>query len=71
MKNKVDSGILLANTDPLGYFPEMKKYYNSMIYIKLQWIKYSLKIIEENDYSGLYRDVLIDTPIGPYFMRFL
>lgn len=27
--------------------------------------------MEGDDYSGLYRDVLIDTPIGPYFMKFL
>lgn len=28
-------------------------------------------MLEGDDYSGLYRDVLIDTPVGPYFMRFL
>jgi len=27
--------------------------------------------MEGDDYSGLYRDVLIDTPVGVYFMRFL
>ena len=31
----------------------------------------NLKLLEENDYTGLYRDVLIDTPVGPYFMKFL
>mmetsp|Transcript_66327 Transcript_66327/g.92298 ORF Transcript_66327/g.92298 Transcript_66327/m.92298 type:complete len:88 (+) Transcript_66327:328-591(+) len=55
IKNKVDSDILLTNADPLGYFPEMK----------------NIKVMEGDDYEGLYRDVLIDTPIGPYFMKFL
>jgi V-type H+-transporting ATPase subunit d len=27
--------------------------------------------MEGDDYTGLYRDVLIDTPVGVYFMRFL
>jgi len=31
----------------------------------------NIKVLEEDDYTGLYRDVLIDTPVGPYFMRFL
>jgi V-type H+-transporting ATPase subunit d len=31
----------------------------------------NIKVLEGEDYSGLYRDVLIDTPVGPYFMRFL
>ena len=31
----------------------------------------NIKVLEGDDYSGLYRDVLIDTPVGPYFMRFL
>ena len=55
LKNKVDSDVLLANADPLGYFPEMR----------------NIKVLEGDDYTGLYRDVLIDTPVGPYFMRFL
>lgn len=55
LKNNVDPDLLLANADPLGYFPEMK----------------NIKILEKDDYTGLYRDVLIDTPVGPYFMRFL
>lgn len=55
LKNKVDIEVLLNNTDPLGYFPEIR----------------NIKVLEGDDYSGLYRDVLIDTPIGPYFMRFL
>jgi V-type H+-transporting ATPase subunit d len=28
-------------------------------------------VLEGDDYTGLYRDVLIDTPVGVYFMRFL
>lgn len=55
IKNKVSTDILLAQADPLGYFPEMK----------------NIKVLEGEDYTGLYRDVLIDTPVGPYFMRFL
>lgn len=31
----------------------------------------NIKVLEGEDYTGLYRDVLIDTPVGPYFMRFL
>ena len=46
---------MLASTDPLGYFHEMK----------------NIKVLEGDDYAQLYRDVLIDTPVGPYFMRFL
>jgi len=41
--------------DPLGYFPEIK----------------NIKIMDGDDYTGLYRDVLIDTPVGVYFLRFL
>lgn len=55
LKNKVDIESLLANADPLGYFPELR----------------SIKVLDGDDYTGLYRDVLIDTPVGPYFMRFL
>lgn len=55
LKNRVDADLLIANADPLGYFPEMK----------------NIKVLEGDDYTGLYRDVLIDTPVGPYFMRFL
>lgn len=55
LKNRVDYEILMANIDPLGYFPEIR----------------NIKVLEGDDYSGLYRDVLIDTPVGPYFMRFL
>jgi len=55
LKNRVDIDVLLASSDPLGYFPEMK----------------NIKVLEGEDYTGLYRDVLIDTPVGVYFMRFL
>jgi len=55
LKNKVDSDVLLANVDPLGYFPEIK----------------NIKVLEGDDYTSLYRDVLIDTPVGIYFMKFL
>jgi V-type H+-transporting ATPase subunit d len=55
LKNGQESDLLLASADPLGYFPEIR----------------NIKVMEGDDYSGLYRDVLIDTPVGPYFMRFL
>lgn len=55
LKNKIDIDLLISNADPLGYFPEMR----------------NIKVLEGDDYSGLYRDVLIDTPVGPYFMTFL
>jgi V-type H+-transporting ATPase subunit d len=55
LKNKVDMEVLLANIDPLGWFPEIK----------------NIKVLEGDDYTSLYRDVLIDTPIGSYFMKFL
>eukprot|EP00825_Cyclidium_porcatum_P031544 TRINITY_DN3341_c0_g1_i1.p1 TRINITY_DN3341_c0_g1~~TRINITY_DN3341_c0_g1_i1.p1 ORF type:complete len:409 (-),score=88.01 TRINITY_DN3341_c0_g1_i1:940-2166(-) len=55
IKNQVDPEILKASSDPLGYFPEMK----------------NIKVLEGDDYTALYRDVLIDTPVGPYFNRFL
>lgn len=54
-KKGVPIDILIANSDPLGYFPEMK----------------NIKVLEGDDYSALYRDVLIDTPVGTYFMRFI
>lgn len=31
----------------------------------------NIKVLEGDDYTALYRDVLIDTPVGPYFNRFL
>ncbi len=31
----------------------------------------NFQVLEGDDYNGLYRDVLIDTPVGVYFMRFL
>jgi hypothetical protein len=44
LKNKVDIEVLLANIDPLGWFPEIK----------------NIKVLEGDDYTSLYRDVLID-----------
>ena len=55
LKSKVDIEVLLNNIDPLGYLPEIR----------------NMKVLEGDDYSGLYRDVLIYTPLGLYFMRFL
>eukprot|EP00330_Aristerostoma_sp_ATCC50986_P012422 CAMPEP_0114594136 /NCGR_PEP_ID=MMETSP0125-20121206/15762_1 /TAXON_ID=485358 ORGANISM="Aristerostoma sp., Strain ATCC 50986" /NCGR_SAMPLE_ID=MMETSP0125 /ASSEMBLY_ACC=CAM_ASM_000245 /LENGTH=369 /DNA_ID=CAMNT_0001794077 /DNA_START=42 /DNA_END=1151 /DNA_ORIENTATION=+ len=55
IKNKIEPDILLANIDPLGYFPEIK----------------NMKIVDADDYGTLYSTVLIDTPVGPYFMKFL
>jgi len=31
----------------------------------------NIKVLEGDDYTGLYRDVLIDTPVGPYFIKFI
>lgn len=47
LKNKIDIEVLLANIDPLGWFPEIK----------------NIKVLEADDYSSLYRDVLIDVNI--------
>jgi V-type H+-transporting ATPase subunit d len=55
IKNKVDFDILVAGLDPMGYFPEIK----------------NMKIADSDDYGTLYSAVLIDTPVGPYFMKFL
>ena len=55
LTSKVDIEVLLNNIDPLGYLPEIR----------------NMKVLEGDDYSGLYRDVLIYTPLGLYFMRFL
>jgi len=54
-KKAVPNDVLIANSDPIGYFPEMK----------------NIKVLEGDDYTGLYRDVLIDTPVGPYFIKFI
>lgn len=48
LKNKVDLDVLLANIDPLGWFPEIK----------------NIKVLEGDDYTGLYKDVLIDVKIN-------
>jgi len=55
IKNKVDPDTLLANRDPLGDFKELS----------------SIKVVDADDYSTLYSTVLIDTPVGPYFVKFL
>ena len=55
LKSKVDIEVFLKNIDPLGYLPEIR----------------NMKVLEGDDYSGLYRDALIYTPLGLYFMRFL
>jgi len=47
--------VLKANTDPLGFFKEMKLF----------------KIVEADDFAYLYKTVLIITPVRPYFLRFL
>jgi len=31
----------------------------------------NIKVLDGEDFSALYRDVLIDTPVGKYFMTFL
>jgi len=55
IKNGYPIDELLANTNPLGYFREMA----------------SIKVLDPDDFSALYTCVLIDTPVGPYFLRFL
>jgi len=55
LKNGVNPEDLIANADPLGYFPEIK----------------NMKIVDADDFTGLYSTVLIDTPVGPYFSKFL
>ena len=36
---------MISNADPIGYFPGIR----------------NIKVLEGDDYSGLYKDVLIDT----------
>jgi len=55
LKAKLGKESLIANSDPLGIFPELK----------------NISVLEGDDYTGLYKDVLVDTPIGHYFMKFL
>jgi len=47
---------LLAKTDPLGDFPEMKTIPSMDI---------------TSGYDDIYKTILIDTPVGPYFEEFL
>ena len=30
-----------------------------------------MQVPDTDDFAGLYKLVLIDTPVGPYFLRFL
>ncbi len=53
LKNKVSIEILLANMDPLGYFPEIK----------------NIKVLEGDDYTSLYKDVLIDVIYSINFLN--
>ena len=55
LKNGVSMDDLKANADPLGYFKEMQE----------------MQVPDTDDFAGLYKLVLIDTPVGPYFLRFL
>jgi len=55
IKNRVEPDVLRAGADPMGYFKDMDR----------------VRVIDGDDYAGLYKEVLIDTPIGPYFMKFL
>lgn len=55
IKNKVDFDILYENREPLGDFPEIK----------------NMRIADADDFGTLYSTVLIDTPVGPYFIKFL
>ena len=54
LKNKVDIEVLLANIDPLGWFPEIR----------------NIKVLEGDDYSSLYKDVLIDVKIYKFYIIF-
>ena len=54
LKNKVDIEVLLANIDPLGWFPEIR----------------NIKVLEGEDYSSLYKDVLIDVKIYKFYIIF-
>lgn len=54
--NKKPSEELLSRIDPLGWFPEMRGIV-------------SIDISE--GYEELYRVLLVDTPVGPYFEAYL
>mmetsp|Transcript_12995 Transcript_12995/g.31363 ORF Transcript_12995/g.31363 Transcript_12995/m.31363 type:complete len:385 (-) Transcript_12995:154-1308(-) len=47
---------LLAKVDPLGYFEEMKTIPSMGV---------------DSGYDDIYKTILIDTPVGPYFEEFL
>lgn len=48
VKNKAPPETLFLNMNPLGFYSEMK----------------NIKVMDGDDFSSLYRDVLIDTPVG-------
>lgn len=52
---RADPKAKFTGVHPLGYFEGMN----------------NIKVMEGDDLGQLYRDVLIDTPVGTYFMRFL
>lgn len=54
--NRKPAEELLGRLDPLGWFPEMKAI---------------LSMDLSGGYDDLYRTLLIDTPVGPYFEKFL
>ena len=43
IKNKVDTDMLLSNSDPLGYFPEMKNIKVNLNSIKIYFKIYKFK----------------------------
>ena len=55
LKNNIDLATLLKHADPLGYFDELK----------------TIRTSDTDDYTSLYETVLIDLPVGQYFLRFL
>jgi len=54
--NKKPAAELLARVDPLGWFEEMKTIPNMDI---------------SGGYDDIYKTILIETPVGPYFEEFL
>ncbi|KAH8582183.1 vacuolar ATP synthase subunit d [Cryptosporidium sp. chipmunk genotype I] len=54
--NKKPAEELLARLDPLGYFPEIRAF---------------VALDLSSSFDELYKSILIETPIGPYFDEFL
>ncbi|OII77844.1 vacuoloar ATP synthase subunit D [Cryptosporidium andersoni] len=54
--NKKPADELLSRLDPLGYFPEIRAF---------------VALDLSSSFDELYKSILIDTPIGPYFDQFL